>query len=99
MDLMRIVHHFFEQEKPVASVCHGAEILEAADVIRGKRLATVSKRRFDVEVCGGIFVDKPMVRSGNLVSGRVWHDSPAFMPEFITMLKEVQGREEKRDDE
>ena len=89
-DLMRIVHHFFEQEKPVASVCHGAEILAAADVVRGKRLATVPKCRFDVEVCGGIFVDKPMVRSGNLVSGRVWHDSPSFMPEFLKMLSEAQ---------
>ena len=87
---MRIVHHFCQQEKPVASACHGAEILAAADVIRGKRLATVPKCRFDVEVCGGIFADKPMVRSCNLVSGRVWHDSPSFMPEFLKMLSEAQ---------
>ena len=90
-DLTRIVRYFFDQKKPVASVCHGAEIVATADVIRGKRLATVPKCRFDVEICGGIFVDEPVVRSDNLVSGRTWHDNAVFMPEFMKMLKEAKS--------
>lgn len=89
--LMRIVHHFFDKGKPVAVVCHGAEIVAAADVIRGKRLATVPKCRLDVEACGGVFVNEGCVRDGNMVSGRTWHDNPYFMREFIKMLKEHGG--------
>ena len=36
-DLLRITRHFFEHAKPVASICHGIEILAAADVIRGRQ--------------------------------------------------------------
>ena len=85
--LMEIVRHFFREQKPVAVVCHGAEIVAAADVIRGKRMATVSKCRFDVEVCGGTFVDQGCVRDGNMVSGRTWHDNHLFIAEFIQMLR------------
>lgn len=85
-DLMRITKHFFEENKLVGSVCHGAEILATADVIRGKRLTSVPKCKFDVEICGGIFVDEPVVVTGNLVTARTWHDNYAFMREFMKML-------------
>lgn len=85
-DLIRIVRHFFLKEKPVAVVCHGAEIVATAGVIEGKRLATVPKCRFDVEVCGGKFVDEGCVREGNMVSGRTWHDQHLYMREFMKML-------------
>jgi protease I len=87
-DLIRIVRHFFDAQKPVAVVCHGAEIVAAADVIRGKRLATVPKCRMDIELCGGKFVDEGCVREGNMVSGRTWHDQHLYMREFIKMLHE-----------
>lgn len=85
-DLKSIVRHFFEKQKPVASTCHGAEILAAAGVIRGRRIATVTKCRFDVEVCGAKYVDEGIVRDGNLVSGRTWHDQHLYMREFMKML-------------
>ena len=85
-DLKSIVLYFFEEEKPVASTCHGAEILAAAGVIRGRRIATVTKCRFDVEVCGATYVDEGVVRDGNLVSGRTWHDQHLYMREFMKML-------------
>jgi len=91
-DLMRIVKHFFEENKPVGSVCHGAEILATADVIRGKRLTTVPKCKFDVEVCGGTFVDEPVVITGNLVTARTWHDNYAFMREFMKVLNAARDK-------
>ncbi len=86
-DLMRITRHFFEHEKPVAVVCHGAEIVATAGVIKGKRIATVPKCQFDVEVCGATFVNEGCVRDGNMVSGRTWHDNHLFMREFMKMLR------------
>ena len=56
-DLVRITRHFFEKNKPVGCVCHGVEIPAYADCVRGRRMATVPKCRFDLEVCGGTFVD------------------------------------------
>jgi len=91
-DLIRIVRHFFEAGKPVAVVCHGAEIVAAARVIGGKSMATVEKCRLDIELCGATFVNEGCVRAGNMVSGRTWHDQHLYMREFITMLGEAQVR-------
>ena len=84
--LIGIVEHFFACGKPVASICHGVEILAAADVIRGRAVATVSKCRLDVEFAGGTFVDEPVAVSGNLVSARTWHDNYALLPAFMKLL-------------
>ncbi|RMG34742.1 MAG: DJ-1/PfpI family protein [Planctomycetota bacterium] len=86
-DLVRITRHFFEQNKPVASVCHGVEIPAYAGCVRGRRMATVPKCRFDLEVCGGIFVDEPCVIDGNLVSGRTFHDNGHYVGPWIRMLE------------
>ena len=88
-DLMNIVKHFFKTEKPVAVVCHGAEIVAAAGVIQGKRMATVPKCQFDIEVCGATFVDEGCVRDGNMVSGRTWHDNHLYIREFVKMLRQA----------
>lgn len=85
--LIRITRHFFEKNKPVASVCHGVEIPARAGCVQGRRMATVPKCRFDLEVCGGIFVDAPCVVDGNLVSGRTFHDNGRYFGEFIKLLR------------
>lgn len=90
-DLLRLTRHFFEAGKPVASVCHGVEIPCAAGVVRGRRMATVPKCRFDLEVCGGIFVDEPCVVDGNLVSGRTFHDHGKYVGKWIDLLKRARG--------
>jgi protease I len=94
LDLIRTVQHFFTEKKPVAVVCHGAEIVAAADVISGKRIATVAKCKLDVELCGATFVDDSCVREGNMVSGRTWHDQHDYMREFMEMLQEQTQKEQ-----
>jgi deglycase len=86
-DLIRITRAMFAAGKPVASVCHGIEIVAAADIIRGREVTTVAKCRYDCEFSGGVYVDREVVVSGNLVTARTWHDNPAWMREFIRMLK------------
>lgn len=87
-DLMRITKAFFAANKPVASVCHGIEIVAAADVIRGREVTTVAKCRFDAEFSGATYVDQEVVVSGNLVTARTWHDNPPWMREFVRMLRQ-----------
>jgi protease I len=92
-DLVRITRYFFKNNKPIASVCHGVEIPAYADCVKGRRMATVAKCRFDLEVCGGIFVDEPCVVDGNLVSGRTFHDHGKYIGKWIDLLNEA--REQK----
>jgi len=89
-DLVRITKHFFEAQKPIGSVCHGVEIPAFAGCVEGRRMATVPKCRFDLEVCGGIFVDEPCVVDGNLVSGRTYHDHGQYIGPWIKLLEEVR---------
>lgn len=85
-DLIKIVRHMVERHLPVGSVCHGIEVLATADVIRGKKVTTVAKCRFDAEVCGGVYVDQEVVVSGNIVTARTWHDNHAWMREYMRLL-------------
>ena len=86
-DLLRITGHFFETSKPVAAVCHGVEILTAADCIRGRTVTTVAKCALDAEQGGATYVDEPVVVDGNLVTARTWHDNSPFLKKFVEMLK------------
>jgi len=85
-DLLRITRYFFAHDKPIASVCHGVEIPARAGCVQGRRMATVAKCRFDLEICGGIYVNEPCVVDGNLVSGRTWHDHGQYMRPWIDLL-------------
>jgi len=86
-DLIRITKEADAKKLPIASVCHGIEILASADIIKGRQVTTVKKCRFDAEFSGGVYVDQEVVVAGNLVCARTWHDNPAWMREFIKLLK------------
>ena len=87
-DLMRIVRSFFFRNLPVASVCHGIEVVAAAGVIRGRTVTTVAKCQYDAEGGGATYVDREVVVSGNLVTARTWHDNAPFMREFVKLLEQ-----------
>lgn len=91
LDLVRITRHFFEANKPIACVCHGVEILAYAGCVKGRRMATVPKCKFDLEVCGGMFVDEPCVVDGNLVSGRTYHDHGHYVGVWVKMLLKARA--------
>jgi len=90
-DLIRITRHFFERDKPIACVCHGVEIPAAAGCVKGRQMATVPKCRFDLEVCGGTFVDAACVVDRNLVSGRTYHDHGQYMGVWMKMLNAARA--------
>lgn len=84
--LVRITRHFFEKDKPIASVCHGVEIPAYAGCLDGRKITTVAKCRHDVESAGGIYVDAPCVVDSNLVSGRTYHDNGRYLGPWIEQL-------------
>ena len=87
-DCLRIIQHFFAQEKPVAQLCHGPLALAAAGVLKGRRTAAYPALEPDVKSAGGDFVDSAVVVDGAMVSARAWPDHPSWMKEFIRLLKE-----------
>jgi protease I len=90
--LLTTTRYFFEKNLPIASVCHGVEIPARAGCVKGRRMATVPKCKFDLEVCGGIFVNEPCVVDGNMVSGRTFHDHGHYMGAWMRLLEEERKR-------
>ena len=83
----RIVKHFFEKNKPVAAICHGPLVLTAYGLVKGRKLTAYGVLKADMERSGGTFLDQEVVVDGNLVTSRAWPDLPAFMREFMNLLR------------
>ena len=90
-DLRRVTKEICEAGKPIACLCHGIEILSAAQCIRGKKVTTVPKCALDAEQEGAIYTDEPWVVDGLLVTGRGYQDNMEVLREFIKLLKAQQN--------
>jgi deglycase len=87
-DFQRIVRHFFDDERPVAQLCHASQALAAAGVLEGRRTAAYPALAPDVAAAGAEFVDSEAVVDGHMVSARAWPDHSGWMREFMSMLRE-----------
>jgi protease I len=86
-DCLRIVKHFFDADKPVAALCHGPLVLAAAGVINGRGVSAYPACAPDVRAGGAEFIDSAAQVDGVLVTGRAWPDHPAWMREFMKVLR------------
>lgn len=87
--VIAIVRHFFDANKPVAAVCHAAQILTAADVVDGRRLSAYPACAPEVEAAGGTYEDVDMseaVTDGNLVTAPAWPAHAAWIRAFLEVL-------------
>lgn len=87
--VLEIVRHFFEEDKPVAALCHGPQILTAAGVVKGRSLSSYPAVGPEVELAGGTYVEVEMTEAhvdGKLVSGPAWPAHPAWIGEFLKVL-------------
>ncbi len=87
--VLEMVRHFFEHNKPVAAICHGAQILSAAGVLKGRKLTAYPAVGPEVSLAGAEYQNIPVDQAyvdGNLVSSPAWPGHPAFMREFIKLL-------------
>jgi protease I len=86
---IEIVRHFFEADKPVAAICHGAQLLAGARVLEGRTCSAYPACRAEVELAGGTYADIAIdaaVTDGNLVSAPAWPAHPAWIAQFLTVL-------------
>lgn len=92
-DLMRITKHFVTENKPIAVVCHGIEIIAAAGGLAGgRRATTVPKCALDITQTGGVYVKEPYVVDGNIVSAATWHDyGTPFFRVFLQKMQEQKS--------
>jgi protease I len=87
--VLDIVRHFFTENKPVASVCHGAQVLTAAGVVKGRRISAYPAVGPEVTLSGGIYADIPVhqaVTDGNLVSAPAWPAHAEWLAQFLAVL-------------
>lgn len=90
--VLEIVRHFSSANKPIAAVCHGAQLLAAAGILRGRTLSAYPAVKPEIEACGGTYVpaspafDNAYV-DGNLVTAPAWPAHPAWIRSFLQVLE------------
>jgi len=87
--LLDIVRHFAKENKPIAAICHAAQILAAAGVLDGRKCSCYPAVGPDVTRAGGTFMDIAMTEAvvdGNLVTGPAWPALPAWLAKFLAVL-------------
>lgn len=87
--VLEIVRYFFAQNKPVAVICHGPQVLAAADVIQGRNLTAYPAIGPGVTSAGGNYKEIPVdqaIVDGNLVSAPAWPAHPDWIAKFMQVL-------------
>ncbi|MCX7706547.1 MAG: DJ-1/PfpI family protein [Anaerolineae bacterium] len=87
--VLDIVRHFFDADKPVAAICHGAQVLAAAGVLTGRACSAYPAVGPDVTRAGGRYADIPVNQAyvdGKLVTAPAWPAHPAWLAAFMKVL-------------
>ena len=83
---VNLVKMFIKTGKPVAAICHGPWMLVSADAIKDKEVTSFFSIKDDMIHAGGIWVDKEVVVSDNILTSRNPGDLPALMKKFVEMI-------------
>jgi len=87
--VIAVVRQFAGSNKPIAAICHAAQLLAAADVIRGKRISAYPACAPEVKLAGGDYADIPVdaaVTDGNFVTAPAWPAHPEWLRQFLVVL-------------
>ncbi len=87
--VLDMVRHFADAQKPIAAICHGAQVLTAAGVVKGKTCSAYPAVGPDVTCAGGTYTDIPVDQAhvdGNLVTAPAWPAHPDWLAKFLTVL-------------
>lgn len=85
-EAVQFVRGFFEQHKPIASICHGPWLLVEADLVRGHRLTSWPSLQTDIRNAGGEWVDEEVVSDQGLITSRRPDDLDAFNRKLLETL-------------
>ncbi|MBI2239510.1 MAG: DJ-1/PfpI family protein [Magnetospirillum gryphiswaldense] len=87
--VLALVRAFDAAKKPIAAICHGAQLLAAADVIKGRKVSAYPACSPEVAMAGGQYADIAIdgaVTDGHLVTAPAWPAHPAWMAQFLAVL-------------
>ncbi|UXC16892.1 DJ-1/PfpI family protein [Comamonas squillarum] len=87
--VLAAVRHFFTANKPVAAVCHGAQLLAGAGVLQGRTCSAYPACKVEVVLAGGTYADIAVDQAhtdGNLVSAPAWPAHPQWLAQFLALL-------------
>jgi protease I len=87
--VVKTVRHFAEADKPIAAICHGAQLLAAAGVLKGKSCTAYPAVAPEVKAAGGNWVDVPIDRAHvdhKLVTAPAWPAHPQWLARFLELL-------------
>jgi protease I len=87
--VLKMVRHFAEADKPIAAICHGPQVLAAANALTGKACTAYPAVGPDVKIAGGRWCDTPVDQAcvdGKLVTAPAWPAHPAWLAKFLTVL-------------
>lgn len=87
--VLKIIQHFAAQDKPIAAICHGAQLLTAAQVVEGKACTAYPAVRPEVQRAGGKWMDVPLDKAhadGNLITAPAWPAHPDWLEKFLQRL-------------
>jgi protease I len=88
-EVLGVVRHFAEANKPIAAICHGAQLLAAAGVLRGRACSAYPAVGPEVKSAGGKYVELPVDRAhvdGSLVTAPAWPAHPQWLASFLKVL-------------
>jgi protease I len=87
--VLEIVRHFSQSNKPIAAICHGAQLLAAAGALEGKSCTAYPAVAPEVTRAGGTWVEVPIDKAhvdGNLVTAPAWPAHPEWLAQFLVLL-------------
>ena len=84
--MVRFVRDAYDEGKILGAICHAGSMLVSAKVLKGRTVTCYKSIKDDVTNAGGIYVDRAVVRDGDLITSRVPDDLPAFCREIISAL-------------
>ncbi|MHA6163717.1 DJ-1/PfpI family protein [Pseudomonas sichuanensis] len=87
--VLELVRAFDQAGKPIAAVCHGAQLLAAAGVLEGRECSAYPACAPEVRLAGGKFIDIAVDQAhvdGNLVTAPAWPAHPAWLAAFLKVL-------------
>jgi protease I len=90
--IVQAVRHFSQAGKPIAAICHAAQLLAAAGALAGKRCSAYPAVGPEVTLAGGTFIDIPVDQAhthGNLVTAPAWPAHPDWLAQFLNVLGTV----------
>ena len=88
-EVIEIVQNFNDENKPIAAICHGSQILISANIIEGKKCTGYPSLEDDIENAGGEWVDIDMddaLVDGNLITAQAWTGHPEWLAKFLEVL-------------